>query len=198
MKTSDPRFNPGRTPPYNLFESYACASAPLVISTINMTRSLKSLLAGSLSLFVLSSAALLLSACSHPAMQQTTSIVEVPFPDGARPGDRRILAGEWEYVEEGVVVLTLDEQGNGPYAWMEGRIETQTLIGQTWQGKWFQKDNDREGGFTVEFLPDFSEGNGRWWYTRIGSDYAPVQEGGRFHLVRKSLSARVSAKPADP
>ena len=59
-------------------------------------------------------------------------------------------------------------------------------------------DAYREGGFMVEFLPDFSEGNGRWWYTRIGSDYAPAQEGGRFHLVRKSLSARVSAKPADP
>ena len=47
---------------------------------------------------------------------------------------------------------------------------------------WFQKENDRHGGFTVEFSPDFSEGEGRWWYSRIGSDTAPTKKGGSFHL----------------
>jgi hypothetical protein len=158
----------------------------------------KSLLVGHISLFVLSGAAFFVSACSHPAMQRSTSTEQVPSLDRAQPGDRRILAGEWEYEEGGVAVLTLDEQGNGPYAWNDGRIETQMLFGQTWQGMWFQKDNDREGGFMVEFLPDFSEGNGIWWYTRIGSNHALAQKGGAFHVIRKSLSAKASETPPTP
>ncbi len=51
-------------------------------------------------------------------------------------------------------------------------VETQTLIGHTWHGVWFQKENDRDGGFAVKFSQDFSEGEGRWWYSRIGADYA--------------------------
>ena len=52
----------------------------------------------------------------------------------SQSGDRHVLAGEWEYVDGAVVLLTLDEQGNGNYEWEGGRFETQTLVGQTWHG----------------------------------------------------------------
>jgi hypothetical protein len=94
-----------------------------------------------------------------------------------------VLAGEWEYVDGAAVQLTLDEQGNGR---KDGRFETRTLIDHTWQGMWFQKKNDREGGFTVEFSPDFSEGEGRWWVSCVGADHAPTQKSGTFHLSMKT------------
>jgi len=90
-----------------------------------------------------------------------------------------------EYVDGAAVRLTLDEQGNGHYDWKDGRFETHSLIDHTWRGMWFQKENDREGGFTVEFSPDFSEGEGRWWVSRIGADQTATQKGGTFHLSRK-------------
>jgi len=103
--------------------------------------------------------------------------------------DRRVLAGEWEYEEGAVVTLLLDEQGNGTYAWKDGRFATTALKGRIWEGLWSQRENDREGGFQVEFSSDFSEGEGRWWYTRIGQDRSPSQKGGTFHVTRKSESA---------
>jgi len=106
--------------------------------------------------------------------------------------DRRILAGEWEYEDGAVVMLTLDERGRGTYAWKDGRFDTTELTGRIWQGLWSQRENDREGGFSVEFSPDFSEGEGRWWYTRIGEDRSPSQKGGTFHLTRKSGSTAPS------
>jgi hypothetical protein len=163
-----------------------------------MTRSQISPSVRTVSLFLLSILAVCVSACAQPAIKQPAQTESYPSLERIHPGDRRILVGEWEYQEAGVVELTLDEQGNGPYGWKDGRIETLTLIGQIWQGMWFQKENDREGGFMVEFVPDFSEGNGTWWYTRIGSDRAPAQKGGRFHLMRKALSAKVSAAPPVP
>lgn len=93
-----------------------------------------------------------------------------------------------------MVTLELDERGNGVYAWKEGRLETTALSNHTWQGMWFQKENDREGGFTVEFSEDFSEGEGRWWYSRIGPDHAPTQKGGTFHLTRKGSNAMSFAR----
>ena len=60
--------------------------------------------------------------------------------------DCHVLAGEWEYVDGAAVRLTLDEQGNGYYAWEAGRFDTRTLIDHIWQGMWFQKENDPEGG----------------------------------------------------
>jgi hypothetical protein len=99
------------------------------------------------------------------------------------------LAGEWEYEDGAVVMLRLDERGNGTYAWKEGRFETMTLKGLTWDGMWFQQENDREGGFTVQLSPDFSEGEGRWWYTRIGQDHSPSQQGGTFHLTKRPGSS---------
>jgi len=163
-----------------------------------MTKSQKSLLVRQISLLALSFGALSVSACSHPSIQRSISTEQVPSLDRAQSDDRGILAGEWEYEEGGVVVLTLNGQGNGSYAWQDGRIETQSFNGLTWQGIWFQKENDREGGFMVEFLPDFSEGNGKWWYTRIGSDHSPADKGGTFHVSRKSPSAEVSETPQAP
>jgi hypothetical protein len=51
---------------------------------------------------------------------------------------------------------------------------------------WFQQENDRDGGFTVEFSPDFSEREGRWWISRIGADHAPAQKDGTFHLSKRT------------
>jgi hypothetical protein len=94
--------------------------------------------------------------------------------------------------------LTLDEQGNGRYAWKDGRVGTSKLIGHTWHGIWVQKANDREGGFTVELSPDFTEGEGRWWYSRIGADRAPTQKGGTFHLSKKTALLNRNKTPPVP
>ena len=146
---------------------------------------------------ILLACTLLMAACTKPAVHRAAPIDSLPPSMATQPGDRHVLAGEWEYVDGAVVLLTLDEQGNGRYEWKEGRFETQTLVDHTWHGMWFQKENDRDGGFTVEFSPDFSEGEGRWWYSRIGSDHAPTEKGGTFHLSRKTdLMSRGDTPPA--
>jgi hypothetical protein len=106
-------------------------------------------------------------------------------PSGVQE-DRSVLAGEWEYEEDAAVTVILDENGNGSYPWKGGRFETHSLSDHTWQGRWIQQDNDREGGFTVQLSPDYSNGEGRWWYTRIENDLAPKQKGGTFHVTKKS------------
>src|SRR5262245_57238927 len=114
---------------------------------------------------------LLAAACANPVVPQANS-TDSPSPSQvSQPGDRRVLAGEWEYVDPDGAVdrVTLDAEGNGYYNWKDGRFETRTFSGRTWQGIWFQKENNRDGGFTVELSPDFSEGEGRWWYSRIGA-----------------------------
>jgi len=134
--------------------------------------------------------ALFAAACAQSVVHQavpTDSLAPLTAP---QPRDRDVLAGEWEY-EDGDIYgavdrLTLDKKGKGRYTWKKGRFETHTLIGRTWRGKWFQKENDRDGGFIVELSPDFSEGEGRWWYSRIGADHAPTQKGGTFHLTKKT------------
>ena len=129
---------------------------------------------------------LLAAGCAKPAVHRDVSMNSLPPSMASQPGDRHVLTGEWEYVDGAAVRLTLDEQGNGHYDWKDGRFETHSLIGHTWHGMWFQKENDREGGFTVEFSPDFSEGEGRWWIRRIGADQAPTQKSGTFHLSKKT------------
>ena len=124
-------------------------------------------------------------ACTAPMLRDEERPPQIPAPEGVAQ-DRRVLAGEWEYEDGGVITLTLDEQGNGTYPWKDGRFETRALSDHTWEGMWFQKENDREGGFTVQLSPDFSDGEGRWWYTRIESDQAPTQKGGTFRLTRKT------------
>ena len=130
--------------------------------------------------------ALLTAACAKPAVHRAIP-TDSRLPSMAcQAGVCHVLAGEWEYVDGAAVQLTLDEQGNGHYDWKDGRFETRTLIDHTWQGMWFQKKNDREGGFTVEFSPDFSEGEGRWWVSCVGADHAPTQKSGTFHLSMKT------------
>ena len=135
--------------------------------------------------------ALLTPACTEPALHEPVSTVSLPPVTASPPRDRSVLAGEWEYEDAdiygAILPLVLDQQGTGHYKWKEGRFETYSLIGRTWQGKWFQNENDRDGGFTVEFSQDFSKGQGRWWYSRIGTDYAPTQKGGAFILTKKAV-----------
>jgi len=134
-------------------------------------------------IMILLASVLLSSACAS----QSISIDSSP-PPSLQAGERQVLAGEWEFIDAtgAVVLLTLDEQGNGRYEWNHGRFETHRLIDHTWSGKWFQEVNDRDGGFTIELSPDFSEGEGRWWYSRIGTDRAPTRKGGTFHLRSSS------------
>ena len=141
---------------------------------------------------------LLTSACAQPAVYRATSTDSLPPSTACQAGDCHALAGEWEYVDGAAVLLTLDEQGNGHYAWKDGRFETHSLIDHTWQGMWFQKENDREGGFTVEFSPDFSEGEGRWWVSRIGANQTPTQKEGTFHLSKKTALMDQSDTPSAP
>lgn len=142
--------------------------------------------------------ALLVAACAKSAVHQAISMDSLPPSTASQSGDHHVLAGEWEYVDGAVVRLALDEQGNSHYDWKDGRFETHTLIGHTWRGMWFQKANDRDGGFTVEFSPDFSEGDGRWWYSRIGTDHAPTRRGGTFHLRKKTAVMDHSDTPPAP
>jgi hypothetical protein len=113
----------------------------------------------------------------------------------SQPADHHLLAGEWDYEDGAIVRLTLDEEGNGHYDWKDGRLETLALIDHTWHGLWFQKENDRAGGFTVELSPDFSEGEGRWWVSRMGADHAPMHKGGTFHLSKKTALLKHSDTP---
>lgn len=143
--------------------------------------------------------ALLTAACANPAVHRDVAMDSLPPSMAAQPGDRHVLAGEWEYMDGDVVDrLTFDEEGNGHYDWKDGRFETRTLIGRTWHGMWFQKENDRDGGFTVEFSPDFSEGDGRWWYSRIETNHAPTQNGGTFHLRKNTAFLNHTDTPPVP
>jgi hypothetical protein len=130
----------------------------------------------------------LVAACGHGQHGQVASVPKQPesrIADPADVKDPKVLAGEWEYEEGGVVVsLVLDQQGNGEYDFKGGRFETGSLWDHTWIGKWSQRDNDREGGFEVALAPDYSEGTGRWWYTRIEEDTTPAKPGGRFKVIR--------------
>ena len=144
--------------------------------------------------------ALLEAACAKPAVHQAVPMDSLPPSMVSQPGDRHVLAGAWEYVsvDGASAPLILDEQGNGHYDWKDGRFETHTLIDHTWHGMWFQKENDRDGGFMVEFSPDVSEGEGRWWYSRIGTDHAPTQKGGTFNLSKKTALMNHSDTPPAP
>ena len=141
---------------------------------------------------------LLIAACAKPAVHQAVLTDPLSPSMACQAGDCHVLAGEWEYVDAAAVRLTLDEQGNGQYAWKDGRFETHSLIDHTWRGLWFQKENDRDGGFTVEFSPDFSEGEGRWWVSRIGTNQTLTHKEGTFHLSRKIARMDHSATPPAP
>jgi hypothetical protein len=135
---------------------------------------------------------LLLTACSGPQSSHLTTSSSLAGLVTRDSGDRHVLAGEWDYEELAVVLLTLDEMGNGTYGWKNGYLRTVAFEGLHWEGTWLQEENDREGNFVVELSPDLSEGNGRWWYTRIGDDRAPTANGGIFHLSRRTSSLAAS------
>jgi hypothetical protein len=136
-------------------------------------------------------------ACTAPVFRDEEGQPVMP-PSPRVAEDRRVLAGEWNYEDGAVVTVTLDEQGNGIYPWKGGRFETRSLSDHTWEGVWFQPENDREGGFIVQFSPDFSDGEGRWWYTRIESDRAPIEKGGTFRLTRKPSPPPSDETPPPP
>ncbi len=141
---------------------------------------------------ILLAAVLSVTGCAGQSAVQSSVSADLPA-DGLS-----VLAGEWEYEDGAAVTLLLDEQGNGTYSYKDGRFETTLLDGQTWMGRWYQKENDREGGFTVKLSGDHTEGEGTWWYVRIGTDHTPTQKGGTFHLSKKSSLANLSATPPAP
>ena len=99
------------------------------------------------------------------------------------------LSGEWEIQEEDKVYqATLDPQGNGPYTWQEGRIQTEKLMNRLWSGTWHQKGNDREGAFEVLLSEDGTTAEGVWWYVRVGSqkNIPPREWGGTYKFKRVS------------
>ena len=138
------------------------------------------------SLFVVGLSLLSLQACSHAPQQQETTWSEPKVGEiSLHRGEHPVLAGEWEYEEGGMVVpLRLDRFGNGSYDFKDGRFRTDVLSEHQWAGGWAQRENDREGGFEIILSPDYSEGDGRWWYTRIEGDNAPTKAGGRFHVMK--------------
>lgn len=94
-------------------------------------------------------------------------------------------AGIWIYEDRLVTgEAELDENGNGAYPWKDGYFVTIGWSGGVWTGTWHQPGNDREGGFEGRISADFSTVQGRWWYSRIGSDTAPIRPGGKFTLTR--------------
>lgn len=129
---------------------------------------------------------LIMQGCSHaPQPQETTWSEPVTGEISLHRGEHAVLAGEWEYEEGGMVVpLRLDRFGNGSYDFKDGRFRTDLLSDHQWAGAWAQRENDREGGFEITLSPDYSEGEGRWWYTRIEGDNAPTKAGGRFHVMK--------------
>jgi hypothetical protein len=113
-------------------------------------------------------------------------------PTAVAPVAPDALEGDWEYHEElGALRIALDKNGNGNYAWQNGRIITTSVSGRLWQGIWYQKGNDRQGEFEVVLSEDGTEAEGNWWYTRIGSDtFAPREKGGTCWLERVFSDAR--------
>lgn len=139
-----------------------------------------------------------LQACSHvPSLQETAWSDPVAEEISLTRAEHAVLAGEWEYEEDGMVVpLRLDRFGNGSYDFKDGRFRTDLFADHRWAGAWAQRENDREGGFEITLSPDFSEGEGRWWYTRIEADKAPTKAGGRFHVMKVQSIVDNQAWPA--
>lgn len=122
-----------------------------------------------------------------------------PQVAGPESGPLLVLAGDWEYEESGVVqMLRLNGRGIGTYGWKGGRFITTSLIGQVWSGSWQQTENDREGGFEITLSPDYAEGTGRWWYTRIEEDHSPARPGGMFTVRWASNGNRLETVSGTP
>ena len=148
---------------------------------------------------LLSASLLIVQACSHgPAAYDLSSKAPLPSDVSGQEREKAVLAGEWEYEEGGMVVpLRLDRYGNGTYDFKEGSFLTDLLTGHRWTGAWAQRGNDREGGFEISLSSDYSEGEGRWWYTRIEGDTAPQKSGGRFHVMKVQSTVDNHTLPQD-
>ena len=108
------------------------------------------------------------------------------------------LAGTWAYNESGkTILITLNEYGNGTYEWKDGQFMTVMYANGVWRGSWSQRENDRDGEFEVIFSQDRPMGEGRWWYTRIGSDMAPTHPGGVFQIARRSDHSSLKSSASD-
>jgi hypothetical protein len=139
-----------------------------------------------LSLIAICFSATAFHACGHaPIVSSVSPSESAPLDDAVQAEKDAILAGEWEYEEGGMVVpLRLDRFGNGTYDFKGGHFRTDLLSDHRWAGAWAQHENDREGGFEITLSENFTEGDGRWWYTRIEGDAAPKKSGGRFHVLK--------------
>ncbi|MFO0775212.1 MAG: hypothetical protein U0172_11175 [Nitrospiraceae bacterium] len=141
---------------------------------------------------------LLLSGCAGRTVVQERAVetVATVTTETGSPSFA-VLEGQWEY-EEGAasVELVMDRAGRGTYAFKGGRFETTSLVGHEWRGRWIQTENDREGEFVVQLDQAFQEGDGRWWYTRIGRTLNPSDKGGTFHLTRAGEELDGAARPA--
>ncbi|MFQ5991412.1 MAG: hypothetical protein ACE5NA_03145 [Nitrospiraceae bacterium] len=129
--------------------------------------------------------AAVLAACSSDRAGRAPDARHFPKDTRATSQVPSALVGQWVYQEEGVVFpLVVDESGNGTYAWKDGYWVTTSFSQGLWQGTWHQRENEREGGFEIRLSGDCSEGEGHWWYTRIGTNTAPDETGGTFNLMR--------------
>lgn len=144
-------------------------------------------------------AVMVLQACGHAPLSREVSSIDSGSAKGStQVGENAVLAGEWEYEEDGLVVpLRLDRFGNGTYEFKDGRFRTDILSDHHWKGMWVQRENDREGGFEITLSADYSEGEGRWWYTRIERDMAPTKAGGRFHVMKVQSTVNNQSLPAE-
>ena len=138
----------------------------------------------------------------HESMQEPGKplVVErVAMPTEAQVNPVEIdLTGEWEIQEEDKAYqATLDANGNGPYTWQEGRIQTEKVVDRIWSGTWHQKGNDREGGFEVLLSEDGKTAEGVWWYLRVGThkNIPPRLEGGTYKIKRLSPQPRKGMAP---
>ena len=145
--------------------------------------------------FVIAPVALILTGCASSRL----IVGETATPPTRAPQGSPFfaLAGGWEY-EEGtaVIELNLDEMGRGSYDYKGGRFETTSLVGYEWRGRWVQTENDREGEFVVHLTADLREGDGQWWYTRIGTVTNPPGKGGLFRLTRMAAEPELPASTA--
>lgn len=135
-----------------------------------------------LSLFM----SVVMAGCAQPYMRPQEMSSEMSLPLQAVEPDVS-LEGTWEYEESGqTILITLDKHGNGSYRWKDGKFMTTSCSNGVWKGWWSQRGNDRDGQFEVKLATNGSEGEGRWWYTRIGHDLSPSHRGGSFHIARQN------------
>ncbi|MEP7154099.1 MAG: hypothetical protein ABI856_20535 [Nitrospira sp.] len=152
-----------------------------------------------LSLISVCIGAMAFQACGHaPVPNAASATASVPAEVSVQAEENAVLAGEWEYEEGGMVVpLRLDRFGNGTYDFKDGRFRTDLLSDRHWAGGWAQRENDREGGFEITLSENYSEGEGRWWYTRIERDATPTKAGGRFHVMKVQSTVGNQSVPMD-